>query len=154
VVLFSLACSSCSYSSYSYSSYSYSIYSCSGCSCSGYPCFWYSYILIPVLDIPVLDVPVLIGQVNAASSKLRCAIKRRISGCGQLCDWHLRGADFRLLETRQDAAKCRQGLDLSPGSVDPAFDALMGSSMALANALSHKGLTSLATKVRVFKGVR
>jgi hypothetical protein len=42
-----------------------------------------------ILYIPVLDVPVLIGQVDVASSKLRCAIKRRISGYRQLCDWHL-----------------------------------------------------------------
>jgi hypothetical protein len=28
-------------------------------------------------------------QVDAASSKLRCAIKRRISGSGQSCNWHL-----------------------------------------------------------------
>jgi hypothetical protein len=49
---------------------------------------------------------------------------------------------------RQKAAKCRQGLDLSPGSLDPAFEALVGSCMALANASSHKSLKVELSKVQ------
>ena len=44
-----------------------------------------------------------------------------------------RGRDSRLSPIRDKA----RGV---AGSVDPAFDALMGSCMALANASSHKGL--------------